>query len=109
MKNTAIIMFVYALLILIGGWMGYAKAGSSASLISGIGFSLALSFCSLWIAQGKALAFYIALVLIFLLDTFFTFRFAKTHQFLPAGLMSLLSLGMLIFIALKVKKNFKKS
>jgi uncharacterized membrane protein (UPF0136 family) len=107
MKNTAIVVFAYALLILVGGWMGHVKAGSNASLISGIGFGLALSLCSLWIAKGKPAAYYLALILTFFLDAFFTFRFTKTHHFMPAGLMSLVSLVMLVFLALKIQKKTK--
>jgi uncharacterized membrane protein (UPF0136 family) len=76
-------------------------------LISGIGFGLALSLCSLWIAKGRSAAHYIALILTFFLDSFFTFRFAKTHHFMPAGMMSLVSLAMLIFLALKIQKKIK--
>lgn len=106
MKTTAIVIFIYALLILVGGWMGYAQARSTASLISGIAFGLGLSLCSLWISKGRLSAHYIALILTFFLDAFFTFRFAKTHHFLPAGMMSLISLAMLIFLTLRIKKKF---
>jgi len=109
MKTTATVVFSYALLVLVGGWFGHVKAGSTASLISGIIFGLALSLCSLGIAKGKALAHYSALILVFFLDAFFTLRFIKTQHFMPAGLMSLLSFLMLLFLALKVRKNFSRS
>jgi uncharacterized membrane protein (UPF0136 family) len=108
MKVTATIVFIYALLILIGGVIGYAKVASIASLVSGITFGTALSFCALAIARGKTEAQYLALILTFFLDSFFTYRFAKTLHFFPAGLMSLLSLAVLIVIALKIRRSVRK-
>ena len=68
MKVTATIVCAYALLILLGGLIGYYKAGSIASLISGITFGIALTLCSIAIAKGKILAQYAALILTFFLD-----------------------------------------
>jgi len=107
MKMTASILAAYALAILIGGLMGYLKAGSHISLVSGIVFGSLLFLCSYAVAKGKHIAQYIALALTFLLDGFFTHRFAKTLHFLPSGLMSLLSLTVLIVIALKIRKTQK--
>lgn len=109
MKTTATVVFSYALLVLVGGWFGHIKAGSTASLISGIVFGLALSLCALGIAKGKAVAHYAALILTFFLDAFFTLRFVKTYHFMPAGMMSLLSLIMLLFLALRMRKKFKSA
>ncbi len=107
MKVTATIIFAYALLILLGGLIGHFKAGSTASLICGITFGVALAFCSYAIAKGKILAQYLALILTLFLDGFFTFRFAKTLHFVPAGMMSLFSLAVLIVIALKIRRSVR--
>ena len=109
MKVTATIVFAYSLLILLGGVIGYLKAGSSASLIAVVTFAVLLSLCSYAIAKGKIAAQYFALGLTFFLDGFFTFRFAKTLHFIPAGMMSLLSLVVLIVIALKIRKTLRSS
>ena len=42
MKRESLFIFIYALLILIGGIVGYATAGSLASLASGLLFGGAL-------------------------------------------------------------------
>ncbi|HEY2810355.1 MAG TPA: TMEM14 family protein [Rhabdochlamydiaceae bacterium] len=107
MKVTATIVFAYSVLILLGGLIGHLKAGSSASLISGLCFGVALSLCAYAIAKGKILAQYLALILTFILDGFFTFRFAKTLHFVPAGMMSLLSLAVIIVIALKIRRSVR--
>lgn len=107
MKITAWIVGIYACVILVGGVIGYAKAGSVPSLASGVIFSSLLLICSYAISKGKLVAQYVALCLTFILDGFFTHRFAKTLNFVPSGLMSLLSLIVIIVIALKIRKTYK--
>jgi len=108
MKTTSTIVSIYASIILIGGVIGYLKAGSAPSLIAGLTFSIALFLSSYAISKGKLAAQYIALGITFILDGFFTHRFAKTLHFIPSGLMSLLSLAMIIMIALKIRKTYKQ-
>lgn len=107
MKITAIIVFIYGLLITLGGIMGFVKAGSNASLVSGISFGVPLLIAAHYISQGKIAAQYFALILTFILDGVFTYRFAKTLNFFPAGFLSLASLAVLIVITLKVRKTLK--
>lgn len=107
MKVTATLVFVYGLLITLGGLFGFIKGGSNISLISGGSFGISLLIAAHFISQGKIIAQYFALVLTFLLDGIFTYRFAKTLQFFPAGFLSLTSLLVLIVIALKVRKTLK--
>lgn len=107
MKITATIVAIYALILLIGGLIGYMKADSIPSLVSGLVFSVVLFLCAYAISKGKLVAQYIALGVTFVLDGFFTHRFAKTLHFIPSGLMSLLSLAVIIVIALKIRKTYK--
>ena len=88
MKVTASIVLAYALLVLMGGWIGYMKASSTASLFSGLLFGTALLLGAYGIYKEKILAQYLTLFTTFFLDGFFTYRFAKTQHFMPAGLMS---------------------
>jgi len=108
MKSMTTIVFIYGLLIILGGVMGFIKGGSYASLISGGSFGIALLLSAYFISKGKSSAQYLALSLTFLLDGIFTYRFAKTLHFFPAGILSLLSLAVLIFLALKVKRQTKQ-
>jgi uncharacterized membrane protein (UPF0136 family) len=91
-----IALVVYAVLLAVGGVIGYTKAASRPSLIAGLASalaasaSLALSFqnASLGMGLGSALA-----VLLFL---FFGYRFAvKTRKFMPSGLLAVVSLAVL--------------
>ncbi len=109
MKVTATIVFVYGLLIALGGIIGYVKSGSHASIISGSVFGLALLICAYLISKKQLMAQYVTLGLTFLLDGIFTFRFAKTLHFFPSGFLSLVSLAVLIVVALKIRRTLKLS
>lgn len=108
MKVTATIVCAYGVLIFLGGLMGYLKGGSSVSLLLGGTFSIALLVSSYFISKGKLIPQYIALLLTVVLDGIFTYRFAKTLHFFPAGFLSLLSLAVLIVIALKIRRTLRQ-
>lgn len=85
---TMLIFGVYIVLLLVGGLMGYLKAGSKVSLITATVFAAALALCvwgpipsGLWVAQ----------VLQIMLVIVFAVRWAKTKKFMPAGLMLILT------------------
>jgi|AGTN01.3.fsa_nt_gi Small integral membrane protein len=83
-------LIVLAVLVIAGGVMGFKKAGSKASLISGAvsGALLALCFGLSFVQVGPALIG--SLVLMVALDAVFAIRLAKTKKFMPAGLMIVL-------------------
>ena len=92
------ILPVYIVLLLVGGLMGFVKAGSKVSLISSVGFAVALAICGYGpVPQGSLLV----MVLQGLLLVVFIARLAKTRKFMPAGLMVVvtvlaLTLGLLL-------------
>ncbi len=100
-----IYFIVFGLLTIVGGLMGYVKAGSTASLIagsvSGILLLLAAFLLSGNLVVGLALA---ALVSVALAGRFVP-AFIKTHHVMPAGLMSVLSvIGIIVAIVAWMKK-----
>jgi uncharacterized membrane protein (UPF0136 family) len=109
MKISATLIFVYGLIILIGGFIGHMKAASTASLVMGVIFGLLLLLSSVAVFRGKAIGEYAALLLTFLLDAFFTYRFLTTRQFMPSGLLCLLSLLVLFLLAFILKNRQKKT
>jgi uncharacterized membrane protein (UPF0136 family) len=109
MKNSAIILLIYAILVLVGGLIGHFVKGSQASLIAGLSFGLLLLANAIWMFKGKRASLYSALALIFVLDGFFTYRFAKTHAFFPSGAMSLLSLLLIFVMAMSLSRSLKKT
>jgi len=91
MKNIALIIAIYAVIILIGGLFGYITANSIPSLIASSIFA-GLLFISLWrILKGDHWAIYLALGCATLLFIFFASRFYLTWKFMPAGFMAITS------------------
>ena len=91
MQTSALIVIVYGLLVLAGGVMGYVKAKSLPSLISGILFGVLLLISGVGIQEGAKLSFAIALALTVVLMLIMGLRFVKSKKFMPAGLITLLS------------------
>jgi uncharacterized membrane protein (UPF0136 family) len=90
------VLWVYIVLLLVGGVMGLVKAGSKISLITSAFFALLLALCALGIFRP----FYLADVLVGLLLVVFGVRFAKGRKFMPSGLMLGLSAVVLAVLLL---------
>jgi len=91
-----ITLAVYAALLAVGGVIGFVKARSHASLIAGLVSAIAalvalsLSLAKYW--WGTALGSMLAMVLF----VFFGYRYAiRNRQFMPAGMMAVVSLIVL--------------
>jgi len=92
MINSATVLWVYIVLLLLGGLVGFLKARSKMSLIMSAFFAAILILCNLWIINIPNFA---DATLVFLL-LFFTIRYLKSRKFMPNGLMSALTLAALI-------------
>lgn len=103
MRLKAYVVFLYGLLLLIGGIIGHVKANSLASLIMGITFSILAiaSAYALW--KNKAIGDLSAKIISLVLAAFFVYRYLLTEKFMPAGLMVLLSVAVFA-ILISVKK-----
>ncbi len=84
--NAVNILWVYIILMVAGGLMGFLKAGSKASLIASTFFAVILSLFALGILPFQHHVW----VLLFLL-VFFGMRLAKSKKFMPNGLMLILT------------------
>ncbi len=109
MKPTGWIVLTYALLVFLGGIFGYVKAGSTASLIMGVAFAVVLSTSAFAMFNERSIGFTLALAATALLAGFFLYRFALSYNFMPAGLMSVLSLVVLGILVIKRSKLVKKN
>ncbi len=96
-------VFIYAVFILIGGILGHARSGSMASLVSGLVFGILLLVAAGGMLAKKKWGTYFATFLTFILTLFFTYRFFITFKFMPPGLLSLISLGILILLIIRTK------
>src|SRR5258706_11445111 len=77
------VLWIYIILLVIGGMIGFLKAKSQVSLITSVAFAVALSFC----AAGIIFQYYVADILLAVLLVVFAIRLTKTKKFMPAGLM----------------------
>lgn len=96
MKIKALLTFLYAILVLVGGITGYTKASSFPSLIMGTGFSILLFISAVGQYKRSVLAQFGAIVLAAVLALFFLWRFFQTFSLMPAGVMVILSVLVLI-------------
>ncbi len=81
------VLWVYIVLLLAGGLMGFLKAGSKASLIASSAFALPLILC----ATGVLNVQYLADIILGVLLVYFGMKFAKGKKFMPGGMMAALS------------------
>src|SRR5438876_8979699 len=77
------VLWIYIIVLVIGGLIGFLKAKSKVSLIMSVAFAAALSLC----AAGIIFQPYVADILLAALLVVFAVRLVKTKKFMPAGLM----------------------
>ena len=87
------VLWIYIILLVIGGLIGFFKGKSQVSLIMSVSFAAALSLC----ATGKVFQPYIADILLAALLVVFAIRLIKTKKFMPSGLMLVITLLALAF------------
>lgn len=77
----------YGILAIVGGILGYVKAGSQMSLISGLVSGMLLVVAGWAHRQGWSWGLPLAAVITVALIGVFAVRYFKTRKFMPAGLM----------------------
>ncbi len=87
---------IYAVLLAVGGIMGFVKARSKASLISGV-LSAVFAVVALVLAMiGSGFGFPLGLTLALVLFVLFGYRYAiRNRKFMPSGLLAVVSLVMI--------------
>jgi uncharacterized membrane protein (UPF0136 family) len=89
--NPNKVLWIYIVLLVAGGLVGFLKAGSKASLIASVLFGAALILCATGIIYER----YAADLILAVLLVFFGLRLSKTKKLMPNGLMLLLTLSAL--------------
>jgi uncharacterized membrane protein (UPF0136 family) len=87
------ILAVYIVFLLLGGTMGYLKAGSKVSLITALVSAAALAVCGYGPVPRGAL---LVAIIQGVLAAVFVARFLKTRKFMPAGLMVIVTVLALV-------------
>lgn len=85
MQNT--VLWIYIVLLVVGGLIGFLKANSKMSLYMSCGFAAALILCAVPNFFDVSFRRGLANVLMAALLVVFAMRLAKTKKFMPAGLM----------------------
>ena len=91
---AAWVVLVYGILVAAGGVMGYIKASSTASLVSGVIAGLALAGSAMAMMRGQyQMGWWVALVVaILLLGRFGGVAMSKGFSMMPGGMVIVMSL-----------------
>ena len=94
--NQNTILWIYIVLLLVGGMIGFFKAGSKVSLITS---SIAAALLVLTALPGVFAPTFrrnLADVIMAVLLVVFAIRLTKTKKFMPSGMMLVLTLAALV-------------
>lgn len=100
-----LVIGVYALLLLIGGFIGHTVAGSWGSLIAGGISALVLSICAALVWKKNNIAYVVATVVVAFLAAFFGYRFFLTGKWMPGGMMTIVSAAVFIYLYFRMPKK----
>jgi len=101
---------IYAVLLAVGGVIGYVKAGSRASLIAGSISAVAAVLALGLSIRSSRWGVPLGLILSTSLFVLFGYRYAaKTRKFMPSGLLAVASLVVLAVMFLVMDWNWPGS
>ena len=95
--NPHTVLWIYILLLLVGGLIGFLKAGSKVSLITSAVSAAALVLTAIPGLFGPTLARGLADTIMAALLVVFAIRLGKTKKFMPSGLMLVITALALAF------------
>jgi uncharacterized membrane protein (UPF0136 family) len=105
MEAAKIYFIVFGLLTIVGGIIGYVKAGSVASIIAGSITGVLLLVAAFLLPEHRMVGLATALIVSLLLAAQFIPKFLRTGRVMPAGIMSVLSaIGIVAAIVAWLKK-----
>lgn len=105
MEAAKIYFIAFGVLTIAGGIVGYAKAGSTASIIAGSITGILLLVAAFLLPQHRAIGLATAFIISLLLAAQFVPKFIRTGRVMPAGMMAILSvIGLIAAIVAWVKK-----
>ena len=105
MEAAKIYFIAFGVLTIAGGIVGYAKAGSVASIVAGSITGILLLVAAFLLPQHRAIGLATAFIISLLLAAQFVPKFIRTGKVMPAGMMAILSvIGLIAAIVAWVKK-----
>ena len=86
--NPNTVLWIYIILLVAGGLIGFFKANSKASLIASCSFAAVLILCAIRVIFQP----YVADIVLAILLVFFAYRLTQSKKFMPNGLMLVITL-----------------
>lgn len=105
MDVTRLYFLIFGALTILGGVIGYVKAGSVPSIIAGAITGVLLLVAGALLPEHRAAGLAAAFIVSLLLAAQFAPKFIRTGKVMPAGLMSILSvIGIVVAVIAWLKK-----
>lgn len=105
MGAAKIYFLIFGVLTIIGGVIGYVKAGSLPSIIAGAVTGVLLLVAGALLPEHRAIGLATGFIVSLLLALQFVPKFIRTGRVMPAGMMSILSVvGLVVAIVAWLKK-----
>jgi uncharacterized membrane protein (UPF0136 family) len=105
MEAAKVYFIVFGALTIVGGIIGYVKAGSMASIIAGSITGVLLLVAAFVMPEHRVAGLATALIVSLLLAAYFIRKYLSTGAVMPAGMMSVLSIiGIIAAIVAWVKR-----
>jgi uncharacterized membrane protein (UPF0136 family) len=95
MTTAQIVVWVYIVLLVAGGLVGFLKAGSKASIVASSIFAAVLALFAL-----NVIPFSYVWIILLVLVLFFAKRFWSGRKFMPGGMMLILTIVTLVLVFL---------
>jgi uncharacterized membrane protein (UPF0136 family) len=105
MDATQLYFLIFGALTIVGGVVGYVKAGSLPSIIAGAITGVLLLVAGWILPTNRTVGLTTAFIVSLLLAGQFIPKFIRTGKVMPAGLMSILStIGIVVAVIAWLKK-----
>src|SRR3989440_13053731 len=105
MEASKIYLVIFGILTVVGGVVGYIKAGSVASIIAGSITGVLLLVAAFLLPEHRTIGLATALIVSLLLAAQFVPKFLRSGRVMPAGMMAILAvIGIIAAIVVWVKK-----
>src|SRR2546430_5968444 len=105
MDVTRLYFLICGALTILGGVIGYVKAGSVPSIIAGSITGVLLLVAGALLPEHRAIGLATGFVISLLLAAQFIPKFIRTGKAMPAGMMSILSaIGIIVALVAWIKK-----